>query len=204
MATLQDKVQGYIGTFADTGSLTSWLQQSVRRLVDALPVDRLEFYSENLDDPDGTNGIAVTGHRILRAHKAGYGAHIVDPSIRPRLADAGSIYKATNTSPKAYIENGKGYVLPTGGTFIAFPYPSINYTTTAGGTAFLQDFEDFIVLPVAIKATEQDIASAEAQMKTYTETEEDFELAQATSMRLKDLTLLLDRLRLEYDNLMKK
>lgn len=202
MATLQDKVEGYIGSFSDTASLTSWLSQTAHRLVDNLPSAQLELYSEDLSD--GGSGVALDGYRVLRAHKSGYGANYIDPAFKSRVVDTGSIYKATNTSPKAYIENGKGYILPSGGTFIAFQYPTIGATTIAGSTQFLTDFEDFIVLPVAIKATEQDIATAEAKMKTYIETEEDFELAQATSARLKDLTLLLDRLRVEYDNLIKK
>lgn len=216
MATLQEKVQGYVGTFADTGSLSSWLVQSVHRLIDLLPNAKLELYSTNV--PDGGSGVTLSGYRVLRAHKLGYGARITDPALKARLADSASIYKATNTSPAAYIENGVGFILPTGGTFIAFRYPALVYTTVAGSTQFLTDFEDYIVIYVAVRCLHQnistkiatlttlsfseesgityDFATQIAQIQTYVNTEEDFELATAkigeVNLRLNDIKTKLE------------
>ena len=67
----------------------------------------------------------------------------------------------------------------------------------------LIDFEDYIVLPPTIKATEQNLFDAQNQMQTYIEVEEDFELAQTTAKRIEELSALLDKLKADYANLMK-
>jgi hypothetical protein len=216
MATLQDKVQGYVGTFADTGSLTSWLVQSVHRLIDALPTTKAELYSAPL--LDGGSGVVLANYRVLRAHKLGYGASFVSPSFKARLADSGSVYRATNTSPKAYIENGTGFILPGGGSFIAFAYPALTHATVDNVSQFVIDYQDHIVLYVAIKCVHQnistkiatiaalsftaqsgityDFASEIAQIETYVDTDNDFELATAkineVNLRLNDIKTKLE------------
>ncbi len=199
--TLQDKVQSYIGTFSDTSSLTSWLVESVHKLINQLPRTVLEQYSSDL--AEGGSGIAIGGYKVLRAHKSVYEAQIISAGLKSSTLDSGSVYYATATSPTAYIENGVGYVKPGGGTFITLAYPALTYATVAGSSQFLTDFEDYIVLPVAIKATEQNLSTAQAQMKTYTETDEDAELAASEGQRVQALSNLLTQLKSEYDNLMK-
>ena len=201
MATLQARVESLIGTFSDTTSLTEWLTDGVHELVDNLPDKRLEKYSTNLSDSG--SGIAVTGYRVLRAHKSGYGTRPVNPGLKTQVVDSGSKYYATATSPVYYEENGKGYVQPSGGTLIVFQYPTVAYSTTAGGTQFLTDFEKVIVLYTAIRATVQNISTAQTQMATYLETDEDSELAQIEGARINELNSLFDRLKAEYSDLIK-
>lgn len=220
MATLQDKIEGYVGTFADTDSLTSWLVQSVHRLVDALSDKKLEHYATEVND-NGT-GVSVAGKRILRGHKDGYGAQWIDPMHRARVIDSNSIFKGTSTQPKMYIEGGKVYIKPSGGSVISFDYPALTYTTVAGSTQFLIDYEDYIVLYVAIRCVEQNIStkistitnlsfSTEsgitydfstqiAQIQTYIDDEHDFELATAkineVNLRLADIKTQMDEMQI--------
>lgn len=198
MATLQDKVTGYIGTFADTSSLSSWLTESAHMLIDLLSVQTLELYSTDLSDT-GT-GIAVIGNRILRSHKLGYEAPMLHAGLKTQFGDSSSMYYATSTSPISYLENGNGYILPGGGTFIVFAYPVLLFSTITLSTQFLTDYEDLIIIPVAIKAETQninslitivkalsfstqtgqtfDFSSELTQAATYIDTDEDIELAQ--------------------------
>jgi hypothetical protein len=200
MATLAEKVEGYVGTFSDTGSLTSWLVQSVTELVNMLPVTVLEFYSTTL--PDTGSGVAVAGYKVTRAHKSGYSAQIIDAGLKARTADTGSIYFATNTSPTAYIENGKGYIKPSGGSFIAFQYPTLTSVTIADSTQFLKDFEDYIIIPVAVRACAQLLSTARTAMASYTDSDQDVELTMAKANEIERLDLLLKDLQSQYTALL--
>lgn len=202
MATLQDRVEGYIGTVTDTSSLDGWLVDALHRIVDLLSGDKLNTYSANVIDAG--SGISVQNYRIVRAHKSGYNADVIEAGLKAQVIDSASIYYATLTNPMYYIENGTAFVLPNGGTIIAVPYSPIDHTTIAGSTQFLKDFEEHIVLYAAMQFMFQNISTALATVGIYIDTDEDFELAQVKSnAQTVPLISLYQQLKSQYDFLIK-
>ena len=153
MATLQDKVQAYIGTVSDTTSLTGWLVNGVHKIIDIMPLPRLTNYTTNL--ADSGSGININNYKVIRAHKLGYEAIGVPAGLKSAVIDSNSIYYATNRNPVYYEENGMGYIIPSGGTIIALQYPVVTYSTLSGSTQFLTDFETPIVLWASIQGAIQ-------------------------------------------------
>jgi hypothetical protein len=161
-STLQDKVEGYIGTVSNINLLSNWLTNSVHHLVDVMPAQRLSLYTAPLTDSG--SGVTITNYRVLRAHKSGYGATEFSADLKAQLADSSSIYYATPTCPATYTENGKKYVLPSGGTIIAFQYPKVDNTTASDDSQFIIDFEDLIVLYAVVRGAFYNISNAIATM----------------------------------------
>lgn len=126
MSTLQDRVQDYCGTISDTAQLTDVLTAGAKVIVNAIPEEKLDLYSAAITDSG--SGATVSGHRLVRAHKSGYTARQVDAGLKAQVVLATSMHKATTTSPVWYIENGSGYVIPSGGTIIGVSYPTVLYS----------------------------------------------------------------------------
>lgn len=198
MATFLTLIENYIGTFSNTTALDNWLNEAGHKVVDTLSADRLNKYATSLTDAG--SGISIANYRVMRAHKSNYGAILVDASLSAWLIDSNSIYYATIYSPAWYIDSGKAYVFPSGGTIIATAYPAITNTTVAGSTQFLLDFEDIIVIYASMRGLLQninseiaivtalsyttqsiithDITTQLSEIATYIDTDADYELAQ--------------------------
>lgn len=129
--TLQNKVEDIIGSIGDTAALNDWLTSGAKFISDVVPPNKLMQYQTAITDPDGAAGISIIGYRILRAHKSGYRANIVDAGYKAQLIDTKSIYLATASNPRCYFENGKGYVIPSGGSIIVYAYPTATYSDTS-------------------------------------------------------------------------
>jgi chromosome segregation ATPase len=129
MSTLQDRIQDYCGTISDTAQLTDVLTAGAKVIVNAIPEEKLDLYSAAITDSG--SGATVSGHRLVRAHKSGYTARRVDAGLKSQVALATSMHKATTTSPVWYVENGSGYVLPSGGTIIGVAYPTVLYSDSS-------------------------------------------------------------------------
>jgi len=131
MATFGELVQDRVGTFSNTDLLDHALTAAGRIVIDHLFMKygennfRLELYYTDKTDSDGSTGIAVTGGRVIGAHKSGYKATKIDYKDKALFSLATSIYNAVATSPVYYLEKTKGYVLPGGGTLNWVAYPTV-------------------------------------------------------------------------------
>lgn len=148
MATFKSKIESYIGTYSDTQALSQWLTQISKTIINMLPLDKALKYSVGVTD-DGT-GVTITGYRVLRAHKDGYEAVSVNPGMASRVKDSNSIFYATPKTPISYVENGKLFILPGGGTAIGMAYPTVSYSDESISN-FPQELEQAVVLYCAIQ-----------------------------------------------------
>jgi hypothetical protein len=148
MGTFQDRVQDYLGTIADTTALTDQLTAGVKVIADLLPLEKLEKFST--DTTDSGSGATISGGRVIGAHKSYCPAILIPKEMKAKASDSGSIHYATATSPKFYIHESKGYVLPGGGSINLFTYPTAAYNaSTISG--FPSEFEQAVVLYAAIQ-----------------------------------------------------
>jgi hypothetical protein len=109
----------------------------------------------------GSSGVTTSGHRILGAHKLGYPASFIDAIEKGRYADANSIFLATAKRPVAYLENDKGYVIPSGGTLRGVPYPTVgNADSTVAN--FPDQLEPALSLYAAIQYRIKQIETVQA------------------------------------------
>lgn len=150
MESFNNQVVNYVGTIADTDGLSDFLTHGARWFAMRLPEERLV----TTDLATGLTGVSIDGYRFFRGHKSGYEARIVNPGLKTQLADSNSIYKASATNPKAYIENGEVYIEPGGGTAIVYQYPTVVYTDTTI-TGFPRELYHGVVLYAAIHSAVQ-------------------------------------------------
>ena len=114
---LKDYIEDYVGTFSNTTALNNWLITGARLILMKLPKEELTNLSVNLA-VDSLTGVNIYDKRVLDAHYNHYASHEYPASMRARLLDSASIYKATYTSPGHIIENSKIFIYPSGGTAV--------------------------------------------------------------------------------------
>jgi len=133
MGTFQAKVQTYLGSgYSETTALSDNLTAGAKQVLDFIPEDKLEKVSVDLTDTG--SGVTATNLRILNPHKSNISAIPISKGLKTQATDSTSIHYATSTSPMWYIDAGKAYVIPSGGTINAVAYPSVVYTdSTIGG-----------------------------------------------------------------------
>lgn len=168
MSTFLSRIQDYVGTYADTTALDDWLTACAKKIVDIIPAHKVDIYST--EGTDSGTGLDIEAMRFIRAHKSGYGARVVSPSMKSRYLDADSIYYATDTDPIVYIENGKAYVKPNGGTVVKIAYPAVLNTDTAV-TDFPDTMEHALVLYAVIQALNTKIRDEIANVSALTFTD---------------------------------
>lgn len=96
-----DNIADYIGTFSDNTAMSNWLTSGAKRIIDLLPVEKAEKFSTNLTDSG--SGVTITGYRVLRAHKSGYGAKEVSGDMKTRVTPGGGL------GTVAIVSGGTGY-----------------------------------------------------------------------------------------------
>lgn len=149
MSTFQVRVEDYYGgTISDTTALTDQLTSAAKMIVNMIPEHRLERYVSELTDTG--SGSAITSYRFVRAHKNGRGAIPVSAGEKYRLNDGNSLYTADARSPYWYLEAGKVYVVPNGGTVCAVAYPTVLYSD-GSVTSFPTEMEQAIIFYVAVQ-----------------------------------------------------
>jgi len=97
-----------------------------------------------------SNGVDVSTSKFLYAHKNGYEAIEITPSMKGRASDNGSIYKATDTNPVYFREGGKVTILPTGGKVAVVSFPTILYNH-ADVTGVPDDVKHLVIMGTAVK-----------------------------------------------------
>ena len=128
MATLQERIEDYIGTQTDTEALSTWLTEGARIVANTLKPEKLELYAINKVDSNGTAGISIIDGRPIDAHASGYRAKLYPASQKAMLIDGDSIHFAIPTSPAWYMETSKAYVKPSGGIIRWFGYPILAFS----------------------------------------------------------------------------
>lgn len=149
MATLQERVEGLVGTVTNTDVLDANLTAAARIIVDLIPLEKGIEWSADFTAGDGT-GITLSILRPLYAHKAYYRARRISAEDKARAADSNSLFYAVAKDPVWYIEKSKAYVLPGGGTIVGIAYPVVKGTDNKIG-GFPHAFEEGVVLYAAIQ-----------------------------------------------------
>ena len=97
-----------------------------------------------------SNGVDVSTSKFLYAHKNGYEAIEITPSMKGRASDTASIYKATDSNPVYFREGGKVTILPTGGKVAVVSFPTILYDH-ADVTGVPDDVKHLVIMGTAVK-----------------------------------------------------
>ena len=149
-SSVKAKVEALIGEIGsnDTTVVSEWASDTAREVINILPEDMLWSVSTELTD-DGT-GTDVSTSKFLYAHKDGYEAIEISPSMKGRASDAGSIYKATDTSSVYYREGGSVTILPTGGKIAVVSFPNILYDDS-DVTGVPDDVKHLVIMGTAVK-----------------------------------------------------
>jgi hypothetical protein len=149
-SSVKAKVEALIGEIGsnDTTIVSEWASDTAREVINILPEDMLWSVSTELTD-DGT-GTDVSTSKFLYAHKDGYEAIEISPSMKGRASDVGSIYKATDTSSVYYREGGSVTILPTGGKIAVVSFPNILYDDS-DVTGVPDDVKHLVIMGTAVK-----------------------------------------------------
>lgn len=132
--TFSDRIETLIGSYPYGTRLEQILDEAARLLIAELPEPMLmSFATEETDD--GTSGVDVTNKRIVKAHKDGYPARLIDETLRTRLTNT------AEPTPVYYVLNNTAYVKPEGGTITTIAFPNIKRsdTTVSGWGTMLVD-----------------------------------------------------------------
>lgn len=146
--TFAARIQNLIGTYTSTANMDQALDEAVRFVLGELPEDVLLSFSVEETD-DGTNGVDVTSKRIVKAHKNGYPATLIDETLRTRLTETA---KAT---PKYYVLGNTAYVLPDGGTVVTVGLSKAISNTDESITGFPTMLTDMVVERAALLLIDQ-------------------------------------------------
>ncbi len=147
--TFQTRVQSYLGTgYAETATLSDNLTAGAKYIADLLPIDKLKKFVT--DFADIGSGVSVAGMRLLGAHKSYIDAFEIPKGLKTQASDSASLYYATSTSPVYYIDGGKAYVLPSGGSVVGYTYPTVAYSDTVVAS-FPNELDHAVVLYAVIQ-----------------------------------------------------
>ena len=132
--TFSDRIETLIGSYPYGTRLEQILDEAARLLIAELPEPMLmSFATEETDN--GTAGVDVTNKRVVKAHKDGYPARLIDETLRTRLTNT------AEPTPVYYVLNNTAYVKPEGGTVTTIAFPNIKRsdTTVSGWPTMLVD-----------------------------------------------------------------
>ena len=118
MATFEEQINDLtgFGTDTDRDAINDWLQAGVRKVMDVLPMSKLERMSEI---QAFTSNVAVEDSKILNVlRKDENNSNVlmpcrkIDASQSGRAADSSYMEFATSSDPVYYVENKRIYTLP--------------------------------------------------------------------------------------------
>ncbi len=121
---LVDRINTMNGLSNTAATVTQLLNNEAPGYIRYIPDDIVrQFTSESTDS--GT-GVSLGSGRFVDAHKTGRRAKLRDAAEKAALDDVNSMHLATALSPACYVENGKAYVKPSGGTVVAVLATTLN------------------------------------------------------------------------------
>jgi len=148
VGTFQVRVEDYTGTITDTTALSDQLTAGAKSVINLIPENRLDRYASDITDSG--SGASISSYRFVRAHKNGRRAIPINPSEKWKLYSKDSLYTVDTRSPSWYLENGKIYVVPDGGTVVGVVYPSVLYNDTTVPN-FPTEIEQAVILYCVIQ-----------------------------------------------------
>ena len=205
--TYKTQIEDIIGAVGDDALVTRSLINAGSKIIDATPVDKLVESSKTTDFTD--SGYDVSDKKVLEVSKGGYAARLVPSGTSARATDSGSIYLAATRDPVFYYKGEKVFVSDhsgaTTGTCIYVPkLPTTNGTATIDADAnatvnFPREAEPLLVLGASVMCLQRIISDRLATLKSYIQTDEDPEMAQAETLEIQGNKTLLASLKAEYD-----
>lgn len=163
MATFKTDVEGYVGTFADTTQLDTWLTAAARHLIQLIPKDKAQTFATSLSIVGA--GTDVSTYRVIAGQRGSYGCREVPSNLQADVADANSLHYAIASDPVFFIRDTKMFIYPTGGVATAsvIAYPTVANTDSALTTLPLE-FRHLVVLWTAKQARLNQINSLIASL----------------------------------------
>lgn len=146
---LREKIENYIGSFADSKALNDWLTAGAQLHIRLMPPGELDKFSSTITDSG--NGVDVKDKIVLSVDKNGYESKPFPSSMYGQLTDNNSLHKATALTPAHYVKSGKLHIVPGGGTAEAVTLPTVKYSDSEIAE-LPKDLEDATVLYAAIQA----------------------------------------------------
>ena len=131
MATLQARIEGYIGLVTETTVMDSSLQEAVNNLVQVLPVSKALQYATEKTEVAGA-GVTISG-RLIDVQIEDRPSRQVSVSIGKQIITSGtnnSIYKSSAVFPVHWVYGGKVYGHPTSSNLYAYVLESPSVLST--------------------------------------------------------------------------
>jgi hypothetical protein len=121
---LKDRIDILNGLTNLAATVTNLLNLEAPGYIRYIPDDIVrQFTSESTD---AGSGVTIGSGRFVYAHKSGRRAQLRDSAEKAALDDANSLHLATALTPACYVENGKAFVKPSGGTVVAVLPTTLN------------------------------------------------------------------------------
>ena len=201
------QIEDIIGAVGDDALISKSLTNAGSKIIDATPIDKLIEASKSTDFT--SSGYDVSDKKVIEVSKSGYVARLVPQGAVDRTLDSGSIYLSATRDPVFYYKGEKVFVSDhtgnTSGTCIFVPKiptydgaSAIDHSST-GVANFPLEGEPLMVLGAAILCLQRIISDRLGTLKTYIQTDEDPELAQAETLEIQGNQTLLASLKAEYD-----
>tara|TARA_R100000742_G_C4224666_1_gene47568 strand:+ start:18 stop:671 length:654 start_codon:yes stop_codon:yes gene_type:complete len=208
MESFQTQIEDMIGTtaFDDTTFINAAIQDVGAEIIKVTPDVRLKEVSKEADIT--SDGLSVLDKRILEVHKSNRKAKPSESSQIAKVKDSGSIHYATTRDPVFYFSSSKVYVVAGGsettGNAIYVPkIPTSNgsaailYSSTAI-TNFPQEAIHILVTGAAARCLQQLLFLKNEKLKTYVQTDEDPEMAQAITLEINAIQSQMNLLETKY------
>ena len=201
------QIEDIIGAVGDDALISKSLTNAGSKIIEAAPIEKLIEASKSTDFT--SSGYDISDKKVIEVSKSGYVARFVSAGSSARATDSGSIYLAATRDPVFYYKGEKVFISDhsgaTSGTCIYVPKiptyngaSAIDHSSTAVAN-FPLEGEPLMVLGASILCLQRLISDKLAQLKTYTHTDEDVELAQAEMLEVQGQQSLLVSLKTEYD-----
>lgn len=131
MATLQARIEGYIGSVTETTVMDFSLQEAVNNLVQVLPISKALQYATEKTEVAGA-GVTISG-RLIDVQIEDRPSRQVTVSIGKQIITSGtnnSIYKSSAVFPVHWVYGGKVYGHPTSSDLYAYVLESTPVLST--------------------------------------------------------------------------
>jgi len=211
--TFKTGIEDLIGTVGDDDLITQAIRQAGADVINAMPHQSLARYTRTAAISTGADGISIRDYHVISVDKDNYQAKQIPVSDKEKYNNVTSIYGATNTDPVYYIKNETLFVIGNAGSnettanvnyipIMPVSASSMNTTVEHGSTEdfnFPQECDHLLIIGGAMYCLNRLISDAVTQMKTYINTDEDVELANAQQGIIDRYTALKQSLTQDYN-----
>lgn len=152
MATLQARIEAYIGSVTETSVMNSSLQEGVNNLVQLLPTEKALQYSTEKTETAG-NGVSISG-RLVDVRIEDRPSRQVSVSIGKQIITSGtnnSIYKSSAVFPVHWVYGGKAYGHPVSSNIYAYVLESPTVLPTDNIVSNMPQGTDELIIFYSLK-----------------------------------------------------